>query len=941
MNIPDASNANPLTNDQTEGYRRRAIRLHLAVGLLLIAVSLPDLVTKSPTVSLQYIGNSVTMVMGLLALVSFWVAYRYDSTRGSILFIASILAISLGIPFYAHGLGLQAGIITAIMATAAAITTLRHTLAVRASIIAFLVESVVILLDLYLPDFGLGELQSPTVNIFMLFVAIASTFYVLRQYRTYTLRGKLVIFFILVAFIAVSTVAFGINTLTRDRLTQQVGLTTQRIADQVAQELTSTLLSEIRLLQTLSGQFEEIAEESAAEYEGTDAEITEQLMALDEVWRNAADDHVLVRNTLNSHTADELRELQNIAPDHIEIFLTDRFGATIAASNRTSDYYQADEDWWLATYNSGEGAIYVGQPEFDESSQTYAINLAVPVRTEDGPVVGILRSTLNVSVLGHLLEQASFGETGKVELRLGQEELLGTRALTQDEITALDTLTGPFGQIPFRGRPSLVNIEAIQSATESEQTAWISKLGWVVIVHQDLEEALQPVEDQEKTTVVISMIVLVLAALAGLFASQRVAAPIVSLTDVASQIAAGDLTTRAPIESDDEIGKLAHTFNLMTVQLGQTLISLEQRVAERTTELEMASLLSERRAQELQSISEISRLISVEQRLDKLLALVTRLVSERFDFYHTGIFLVDETRQYAILQATNSEGGQKMLARGHRLEVGQTGLVGKVAQTGQPRIALDVGTDAVYFDNPDLPATRSEMALPLNLRNVTIGVLDVQSTSPGAFTDNDAKTLSILADQVAIAIDNARLFDQNRQSLAEVESLYNRYLRQEWHKFGHQESHVGYFQSALGGRSLHRPTDSEEIRLALQQGTVIVVEGKGEKSLPTIVVPVRLRGQTIGVLDIKAPTQNRRWSQEEINLAQAVSDRLALALDNARLLVESQRQTAKEQKIGEVTAKIGASINMRNVLQTAVEELGRALPGSEVIIQFESNGKQA
>jgi GAF domain-containing protein len=145
----------------------------------------------------------------------------------------------------------------------------------------------------------------------------------------------------------------------------------------------------------------------------------------------------------------------------------------------------------------------------------------------------------------------------------------------------------------------------------------------------------------------------------------------------------------------------------------------------------------------------------------------------------------------------------------------------------------------------------------------------------------------------------------------------------------------------LGGRPLHRPADSEEIRLALQQGTVVVVEGKGERSFPTIVVPVRLRGQTIGVLDIKAPTQNRRWSQEEINLAQAVSDRLALALDNARLLMESQRQTAKEQKIGEVTARIGASINMRNVLQTAVEELGRALPGSEVIIQFESNGKQA
>lgn len=937
MNNLDASTSTQLTDQQKAGYRHRAIRLHLAVGLLLIAVSLPTLVTSSPAPSLQYIGNIATTIMGLLGLISFWVAYRYDSTRGSILFITSLLVISLGIPFYANGLGLQAGIITAIMATGVAVTTLPHTTAVRASIAAFGVESIVILLDLYLPDFGLPELQSATVNPFLFFVIIVFTYYTFRQYRTYTLRGKLILFFILVAFIAVSIVAFSLNTLTRERLTQQLGLTTRQIAAQAVQELRSRLAAEIRLLQTLSGQFEEFAEESAAGYEGGDTQIHEQLLIVDQTWKNAADNDPLIQKTLHSREADELRELQDIAAVHREIILTNRFGATIAATNRATDYYQADEDWWLAAYNTGEGAIYVGLPVYDESSQAYVINLAVPVRTDNGTVVGVLRSALSLSVLIDVLEQASFGETGRVELRLGRENLLAPGPLTAEEITALDALTGSYGQMTFRGKPSLVNVELLQSRAEP----WLSTLGWSIIVHQELEEALQPVEDQEKTTIVISMIVLALAALAGLVASQRIVAPIISLTDAASRIGSGDLSNPAPVETEDEIGKLASTFNLMTDQLGQTLSGLEQRIAERTADLEMASLLSERRAQELQSISEISRLISAEQRLDRLLTLVTQLVSEKFDFYHTGIFLLDETRQYAVLQAANSSGGQEMLAHGHRLEVGKTGLVGNVAQTGQPRIALDVGADAVFFDNPYLPTTRSEMALPLNWRNTTIGVIDVQSTRPGAFTENDAKTLSILADQIAIAIENARLFEQNRQSLAEVESLYNQYLRQEWQTFSQQESQVGYFQSLLGGRPIHRTIDSEEIRLALHQGTVVVVEGKGEKSSPTIVVPVRLRGHTIGVLDIKAPTHNRRWSQDEINLAQAVSDRLALALDNARLLMESQRQTAKEQKIGEVTAKIGASINIRNVLQTAVEELGRALPGSEVVIQFERNGRQA
>jgi GAF domain-containing protein len=347
-------------------------------------------------------------------------------------------------------------------------------------------------------------------------------------------------------------------------------------------------------------------------------------------------------------------------------------------------------------------------------------------------------------------------------------------------------------------------------------------------------------------------------------------------------------------------------------------------------------LISERRAQELQSISEISRAISTEQKNEILLPLITRLASQRFDFYHVGIFFVDETRRFAYLQAANSDGGQKMLARGHRLEIGK-GLVGTVAKTGQPRIALDVGSDAVFFDNPDLPDTRSEMALPLSIRGRIIGVLDVQSTKPGAFTETDANTLGILADQVAIAIENARLFEQTQQAREEAEALNAQIQQREWNTFAKQETRVGYRQSAIGGKPLSKVVDTVEIREALKNGKIFVMDGADNNSQSVIAVPITLRGQTLGVLNIKAPTLDRKWNRDEINLAQAVSDRLALALDSARLLLESQRRAAKEAKIGEVSAKIGASINMRNILETAVEELGRALPGAEVVIQFEQD----
>jgi len=252
-----------------------------------------------------------------------------------------------------------------------------------------------------------------------------------------------------------------------------------------------------------------------------------------------------------------------------------------------------------------------------------------------------------------------------------------------------------------------------------------------------------------------------------------------------------------------------------------------------------------------------------------------------------------------------------------------------------------VGGDAVFFDNPDLPKTRSEMALPLNYRGRTIGVLDVQSTKPGAFSENDTNTLGILADQVAVAIENARLFTQTQQARDEAETLYSQILRKEWGAFVEQESLVGYRQTATGGKSLISPIETEEIAQALGNGQVVVRDGKAMKSQPVIAIPVRLRDQIIGVLNIKAPTRNHKWNSDEINLAQAVSDRLAIALDNSRLLQESQRRAAKEAKIGEVAAKIGSSINMQSVLQTAVEELGHALPGAEVIIQFGSQNNQS
>jgi methyl-accepting chemotaxis protein len=202
-----------------------------------------------------------------------------------------------------------------------------------------------------------------------------------------------------------------------------------------------------------------------------------------------------------------------------------------------------------------------------------------------------------------------------------------------------------------------------------------------------------------------------------------------------------------------------------TLELAQhnerSLVESNRQLSVRTKDLEHRSV-------QLQAAAEVSRTAISVRDLDRLLSQVTRLISEQFGYYHTGIFLLDDAGEYAVLKAANSKGGQQMLANGHRLKVREQGVVGYVAGTGEARVALDTGSDAVYFDNPLLPETRSEMALPLKLGSQVIGALDVQSKQEGAFDEKDATVLQTMADQLAIAIENARLLQETQQTVHEL-----------------------------------------------------------------------------------------------------------------------------------------------------------------------------
>ena len=354
----------------------------------------------------------------------------------------------------------------------------------------------------------------------------------------------------------------------------------------------------------------------------------------------------------------------------------------------------------------------------------------------------------------------------------------------------------------------------------------------------------------------------------------------------------------------------------MTARVQELVGRLEQRVSERTAELEKSTSQSEKHAAQLEAVAQVAHSISTSQSLEALLPKITSVISERFGFYHVGIFMLDENRQYAVLRAANSPGGQKMLARQHQLKVGETGIVGFVTSQGQARIALDTGADAVYFDNPDLPDTRSEMALPIFVGNQVTGALDVQSLEPNAFSQEDIETLSTLADQVSIAIQNARLYEETQNALAQSQVLLQQFTQTGWSEFKRTQKLTGIRRSKAKVTLLNEPLAPSE----LNDGNILDL-------------PINLRGQKIGSLKMSAPDK-RQWTQDEIDIASVFLERAAIALENARLLDDAQRRAIRERVIGDISASISTFSDMEGILRTAVQQLGRRMGGAEVELEL-------
>jgi GAF domain-containing protein len=333
--------------------------------------------------------------------------------------------------------------------------------------------------------------------------------------------------------------------------------------------------------------------------------------------------------------------------------------------------------------------------------------------------------------------------------------------------------------------------------------------------------------------------------------------------------------------------------------------ALESEVEALTGAVEKSEADLDRRLLQIRTAAEITSKVQGVLDQEQLIDQMVSLVRDRFGLYYVGVFLLDPRQEYAVLRAGTGDAGQKMVADGHKLAVGGDSMIGWCIANRQARIALDVGQDPVRFNNPYLWRTRSELALPILHRDTILGAVTVQSDQGAAFDEDDILLLQGIADNLASALQNAQLFSQVQSSLQEIQGMHRQYLARAW----------GEVQRGSEG----------QLSYTFDQPTL-------PDSRSTIEVPLVLRDEVIGrlLLDTDQPT----LSSEEKKLVDAVVNQAALALENARLLHESQRRAYEEQVISEIAATAQSSLNLETVMKATVEELGRVLQVSRVQIRL-------
>ena len=838
------------------------------IATLIAAIPLILQLIKAPSWQLWVAVISVLTVTTASG-IALWLVWRGGLEAGIWLTTSTALLTGLILTATFSGLGMIFFLSSATLNTLIALQTLQRRQATSLIIVGIAAGVLILLVDLFIPT------QRPSIPGLQTLIYVMSAgmlllfaYFISRQFRHYALRTKLMVSFVGVTLISISIIGFIANSISGARINEQTGSNLSVVSAALARGIADVVDNNINLVHTLSLNKPLQDKLSAANAAGTPSQAI--LDGLDQQWKNAPDTDPLITGVLENEVAEDLIEFQSKFPGFTETFVTDKNGAIVASSGRTSDYYQADEEWWQTAWNKGKGSVYVSQVVFDESANVNAIQIAVPVSSHGTTTpVGVLRTTVNLDKFAALITSIKIGQTGHADLIFSNNQTLtaetGFDVLSPEDAVSLSTLPATYGRITYEGDPRLVSKASVAAPLSQNRDA-IEHLSWAVVVHQNIVETQTSVTAATRSISLAAIILAIAISILAQFLAQFLVDPITRLTAVANQVTAGNLKAQADIEDVDEIGALATAFNKMTSQLRDLISSLEQRVAERTRNLELAA--------------EVGRSVSQVRALDVMLKDAAELIRAQFDLYYIQVYLTNPSQTALLLQAGTGTVGAELLGRAHQLPLNTASINGRAAIEKRSVVVADTTASVTFKPNPLLPDTRSEMAVPLMVGEKVVGVLDLQSQNPGTLNQDILPAFEALAGQLAIAIQNATLLAETEQARAEVEAQARCLVRKSW------EEHLD---------AIHRP---EQTGFVFEGNKVVPLTESVEILTPSdenvLTAPIAIANEPLGSLVVEMEVQNQ--SAHNVELVNIVARQVAQQIESLRLLENAERYRSEAEQ---------------------------------------------
>ena len=916
--------------EQNEIERQNLQKRYALLGVAaFILTSLVFLITSSVMASpvASWLGRLVGFAGILAYLVAAWLLYQKKHTLGVIIAVLTTGSIVLVNTLLVSGLGLLMGAAQILVLFIYIGVSVDSPLRERLFVYALLNGSLTYLIDFFDFDFLnrlSGTDQSFISSSIILGVLVAGFMvFVALQFKNFSLQNKLITLFMALSFTAFVVIISITSFMVNRELSGRINSDLAQVAITEADELSASLSRQIDTLQALSlndsVEIGVIVRNQVYEqlYQNNPQAIERRIRDIESLWEGSTDraslSHALFYDNLN----EELEDFIRVFPGFLEIVVIDRYGATLATTDLEEGYYHGRKAWWQETV--AQNKPYLGEIELEEGSQKFGLEINVPIFGETtGETIGLIHALYDMQNIVDHVKSINAGRDGAAEIiffengkRLSLEDglaLIMPKSF-QDQVQILIEDNQPTAEIIYNGVETLATLSSLQVTNALDVS---SESQWDLLVYQDKASAFSVVNTLVNTSVFGALLTLIIILFAAFFFARILVEPIQRLTYIAQGVSQGDFSVNAPVESYDEIGRLALSFNQMMEQLQELVESLETKVRERTEDV----LISLEVGQQALSIRDV----------DVLLPQITDFIQQRFDLYYAQVYFVSPDRTYLELRAGTGEVGQALLKRRHALPIDSQSIVGKVALDAAPVVVSDVSQSKIHEPNPLLPDTRSELGVPLMLDDKVIGVLDMQSKHKDTFNLDNLPVFATMATQLAAAIDSAQQLQAAQDAQMRTEETIRRFTQEGWANhlaLGYEKPYLGYSYANDSLKSLDPVKPAEEA------------------DPQHLAVPLLLRNEAIGQLKIK-PKGGRHWSNDERNLLNAVAEKLAQKADNLRLFEATQHRAAREALTRNITDKIRASQDIQTALRVAAEELSQALkvPRAVVDLQISSEISQ-